>query len=374
MQSELIGDLSKNLLVAAEDLFYVIYARLKSEISNIELRQTFHFDIPHLVNGRLYPVHRCLPEPNHLKHIFQACLALLKSDEVGGPLDQEILRQEQADRVEKAMKSVVDQGHGPSNTPTPSGKQFRGLGLRHDASPAMVLGTLAEKYRGRYHKTTSCMSEGKHEEWRRILANREACYAKLSGTTVGEHRRREGQLGQHQYLREKLCICFGACHCAKRCTDRGHRICPCNARLSMKSRFKEVDLHGSFGSRMSDEAARITEMLSEAKRSTTRTDLATMLAGELASFPQEVILLRRLVSRLSKTAISSSTTPAAASSTASVRHPAHIKNRSSPAALLAFEASTSMPSANFQTRTGNRRPGAAWVPVINTKLVHRTAG
>lgn len=388
MQTELVGDCPRELLKAAEDLFYVVYAHLKAEISNIKLRQSFHFGMKNYIGGRPQPIDG--PEPNHLKHILQACLALLSSDEISTPLDKLLIRQEQADYAEKAMKTVSVPGNGRGNVPTLQHIEkmvreprshfndgFRALGLPSDAPPAMILGTLTEKYRGHLRRVAGRSNNRIYEESRRRRANHDASYAKLIGVTVGKYRRDDGKLSQHEYLREKFCICFGSCHCAKGCTAQGDRVCPCNARLCLKSGFKDVDLHGSFDSMMSDGAARIIELLKKARRTASTTELVLMLAEELISFPDEVILFRRLVSQLSKPNTVRPPKYVAAGrrppskSRCYYQYQVQPRETESPAVLCVAGPGSSI---SIEPRTGNRRPGAAWVAFLNAKMEPRSAG
>ncbi|OJD17499.1 hypothetical protein AJ78_02420 [Emergomyces pasteurianus Ep9510] len=80
-------------------------------------------------------------------------------------------------------------------------------------------------------------------ERRRTEANREAAYAMLNSISVGEHRRIEGKRALRQYVRDQLCICFGYCSCARKCTLKSARACPCSARMSI---ICDVDI-GQYG-------------------------------------------------------------------------------------------------------------------------------
>lgn len=376
--------------MAAEDLFCVVYAHLKAELSHIKLRESFQF-MQRYAGGQPHMVNCLFPSTDHLKRIFQACLTLLRSNEIGGPLDEQLVRQEQADYVEQAMRAVATNQYTLDTTSTlqhvermvrePRSRLnngLRALGLPSDAPSSMILGTLAEKYRGHFQMVADRSSDWKSKEERRRNTNREASYAKLHGLTVGEYRQKEGKFNQHHYLREKLCICFGSCHCAKGCTDRGHRVCPCNARLCMKSGFKDVDLHGSFSSRMSDGAARIIDLLTNARRASSTHELAFMLAEGLEHFPSEVILFRRLMSRLSNAAKSPPDAEAGSRPPSKPRYFQEDQIRPSSAEtlvkLLVREAVGPASSTKSETRTGNRRPGAAWVALLNAKMMQRSAG
>ncbi|KAL1956335.1 hypothetical protein VTO42DRAFT_7418 [Malbranchea cinnamomea] len=305
-----IDNISYALIAATEDLFYVVCARLKVEISNIELRQSFHFDVRNVRSGQNFVVRHCLPEPKHLKLIFQGCLVLLESDSIRSVLEQELIHQQQTEFLNESVKDVLASGLHPENSPIfcknmqsmirqPHSLLHRlwsGLDPVYDTAPAMVLATVSEKYRGSLKNTkTEKKPENQwHLERRHILANREAAYATLCGVTVGEHRRKEGQLTLNQYLKEKLCICFGLCACARRCTEKSHRPCPCSARLALRSGIADVDLTESFSERCSDGAAAIFKTLSRASRASSVSDMAFMLAAGLDGFRKEVISFRKL--------------------------------------------------------------------------------
>ncbi|EDN08186.1 hypothetical protein I7I51_03861 [Histoplasma capsulatum] len=80
-------------------------------------------------------------------------------------------------------------------------------------------------------------------ERRRTEANREAAYAMLNGISVGEYRRTEGKRALRQYVRDQLCICFGYCSCARKCTLKFARTCPCSARMSV---LCDVEVAGQY--------------------------------------------------------------------------------------------------------------------------------
>ncbi|EEQ86467.1 hypothetical protein RJZ56_005935 [Blastomyces dermatitidis] len=80
-------------------------------------------------------------------------------------------------------------------------------------------------------------------ERRRTEANREAAYAILNGIYVGEHRRTEGKRALRQYVRDQLCICSGHCSCARKCTLKDVRACPCSPRMSV---ICDVEIAGQY--------------------------------------------------------------------------------------------------------------------------------
>ncbi|OJD21386.1 hypothetical protein ACJ73_07274 [Blastomyces percursus] len=80
-------------------------------------------------------------------------------------------------------------------------------------------------------------------ERRRTEANREAAYAMLNGIYVGEHRRTEGKRALRQCVRDQLCICFGYCSCARKCTIKDARACPCSPRMSV---ICDVEIAGQY--------------------------------------------------------------------------------------------------------------------------------
>lgn len=322
----MVLDSSTGLLAAVEDLFYVLHARLKTEITNIELCESFHFDSRSRRAGQNFYVNNCLPESEHLKLIFQACYKLLRTPEIRDRLNTEVIRQQQADYVHQTIKNAAAAGYHPENTAAyrqrildsvcdPSSrsyKKWKGLNPVYDAAPGMMLATLSEKLRWSMQgdKVTAVGAdkfEGKqdndtreqfHEEKRHIMAHREAAYAMLHGTSVGEYRRQEGQQNLYQYLREKLCVCFGFCPCSKRCTERSHRVCPCNARIGMQCGIDTISLRQCFGERCSDGAAVIFEQLSDATRSTSGSELLEVLTTGINAFPQEVVSYRELYEQL----------------------------------------------------------------------------
>lgn len=71
------------------------------------------------------------------------------------------------------------------------------------------------------------------KEEMRTLAHREAAYACLDGTSVGEFRVKEGTRTLAEYRQDKLCICDGTCSCSRVCTRFPDMHCPCSSKLTL---------------------------------------------------------------------------------------------------------------------------------------------
>ncbi|KAI1976578.1 hypothetical protein LOZ53_003131 [Ophidiomyces ophidiicola] len=325
VENQVTENSCSKLLVAVEDLFYATYATLNIEIRNLEHCESFHFDIRRLAPNNRLNAKECLPEPDHLKLIFQACKEYMATDIVRGFLNKEIIRQKQAEYVNQTVRLSMEAGHVPKNE-----KEFRqyiqrlvtdpqsaycrewtGLNPIYDAAPGMVLGTLSEKYlsilqkeeqakhmKKRSEKRESTDSE--HEERRFIAANREAAYAMLHGRTVGEHRRQEGYMSLSAYVKENLCICFKYCECARKCTLKGGRKCPCSSRLSVICDSHEVDEQECFVEKCADIAADVFDRLSAVKRGANVFQMAMELDMRLDRFHQVIIEYRQQSERAPK--------------------------------------------------------------------------
>ncbi|WEW58801.1 hypothetical protein PRK78_004269 [Emydomyces testavorans] len=320
VENQVTQNSSSKLLAAVEDLFYATYATVNIEIKNLELCQSFHFDIRSLAPNNKFNAKDCLPEPSHLKLIFQACKAYLASDIVYKFLDKEIIRQKQAEYVNQTVKLSLEAGHMPedeqsfrhyiqymvTSPESPYCREWTGLNPIYDAAPAMVLGTLSEKYLGilakekKYEKmklkkqaAERHSTDSAHDDWRHITANREAAYAMLHGMSVGEYRRQEGQMSLSGYVKENLCICFGYCECSRTCTLRGDRKCPCSSRLSVICDGHEVDEKACFTEKCADLAADVFERLSAVNRGVSIFQMATELDMRLDRFHEAVVAYRQ---------------------------------------------------------------------------------
>ncbi|EEP81907.1 predicted protein [Uncinocarpus reesii 1704] len=308
------------LLGAVEDLYYATYATLNIEIKNVELCEGFHFDIRSLAPNNKFNAKECLPEPSHLRLIFQACKDYLASDNIRHPLHREIIRRKQAEYVYQTVKMSRQAGHVPeneeafrqyiqnmvTNPESPYCRQWTGLCPIYDAAPAMVLGTLSEKYLSvlakeekreqiKFKKQTAerHSTDSAHEEWRHITSNREAAYAMLHGMPVGEYRRQEGKMALSAYVKENLCICFGYCECSRRCTLKGGRKCPCSSRLSVICDAHNVDEKECFIEKCADIAAAVFDRLSAVRRGASVFQMATELDMRLDRFHEAVVEYRQ---------------------------------------------------------------------------------
>ncbi|PGH17121.1 hypothetical protein AJ79_01259 [Helicocarpus griseus UAMH5409] len=312
VESQMTEDSTSKLLETVEDLFYALYGGLNVEIANVQMCQNFQPDFQRndraLMRYSGYPTaaaaaasgrQDCLPGPTHISMIFHACKRLLKSEEIYGQLDRELIHKYKAEYVEHAVEEyAADNSQGDhhrqdllayrryiekmiSGPNSPYGGQWTGLNPIYRDAPGMVPALLLEKYLAfqtndneineetypqqheyteaaaatlamrRSHSSTSLDSQlttssaatsftttssstNPHLSPRRCIeANREAAYAMLSGISVGEHRRLEGKRALRQYVRDQLCICFGYCSCAHKCTLKNVRVCPCSARMSV---------------------------------------------------------------------------------------------------------------------------------------------
>jgi hypothetical protein len=308
------------LLKTIEDLYYAIYARLNIEIGNVQLCESFHFDIRRLALNQKGMTDGYLPEPSHLNLIFQACKLLLRSDAICGFLDKEIVRQHQADFVRRAVETSAANGYVPedllgyrryiqklvSDPQSPFCRKWCGLNPVYKSAPGLVLATLSEKYlvilpkekkrleneQIRKNAIARIIDPYKFER-NRVLANREASSALLEGMTVGEYRRIEGKRSLTEYVHEAKCICFGFCSCALECTRRPDKGCPCSGRMSVICATEEPERGQNFPDRCSELAEAIFEGLGAAKRGTTVEEIAMELKTGLDLFHGEVIGYRR---------------------------------------------------------------------------------
>ncbi|EGD90719.1 hypothetical protein H112_02187 [Trichophyton rubrum D6] len=290
VEKELTQPYSAKLLAAVEDLFYILLARVKSEIRQIDIEESFEFDYRFSrTNSRLLRS-KGLPEIKHLRLIFEACKCLLLSEEVCSVLNTELIRHQEEDYIQQTMLMGEEAGYFAddpvgyrqyiqsliTDPDSPYRMKWSGLNAVYDASPEMIFATLREKYMGitaRERKRGKCAgvkvkspppawtSNPAYAEERRIQANREAACAMLHGITVGEFRRRNSQVVVRQYVQQNLCVCLENCTCSRRCTVKGWRICPCTSRMNLLYE-EDLGLRRPFVERCADMAVILFEELS----------------------------------------------------------------------------------------------------------------
>jgi hypothetical protein len=330
-ESEIVRSSSTNLLAVTEDLFYIVYSRIKTEIQTLELGESFGYELYAMRAGHVLSFNTEFPKQKQLLVIFRAFQRFLKY-RVADTLNMELTRQQQAVFVGELVKTAYAKGLRFQDTPesrhellgqicNPKSQyytDFEGLDPCYDAAPAMMIATLAEKYLS-FQGDTRRNSMGRGPEntpeekdpWsdkpgdreRYIMAHRQAAYAKLCGVTVATHRRTETDKSLRYYLEKRLCICLPSCLCTKQCTEKPHRVCPCNTRLTMGGDFDEDDFKASFSERCQDGACVILKKLGVASRASgVFEQLADSLAGLLSVFPREVVMhreqYREIMSRL----------------------------------------------------------------------------
>jgi hypothetical protein len=320
VESEMNQVSTTKLLMTIEDLYYAVYARLNIEIGNLKLCQSFGFDIRKMALSQKLLAREYLPESSHLHMIFNACKKILKSDDICGFLDKEIIRQNQADYVRRAVQSSAAAGYHPedqlsyhryvqrlvSDPKSPFYQKWYGLNPIYESAPGMVLATLSEKYLALVPKekgiqeqeakmklATESVEDPAKQERKRVFANREAACAMLNGISVGEYRRTEGKWTVRQYVKEKLCVCFGFCSCSIKCTIKSDKPCPCNTRMSIICPTQEPDDRQTFADRCAELAAAVFEGLCAVEHNATMFEMAMELKDGLDLFHEEVIGYRR---------------------------------------------------------------------------------
>ncbi|EFQ99856.1 hypothetical protein MGYG_02868 [Nannizzia gypsea CBS 118893] len=320
VEKELTQPYSPKLLAAVEDLFYIVLARVKSEIQQIDIDENFQFDFHFIkTNSRLLR-RKGLPEIRHLRLIFEACKRLLLSAEVCGILNTELIRQQEDDYIQQTMQMGEETGYFAddpvgyrryiqsliTDPDSPYRMKWSGLNPVYDSSPEMILAALREKYMGIISRETkqgkfnnvkvkspppTWKSNLAYVEERRIQANREAACAMLHGINVGEFRRQKGQEIVRQYVQQNLCVCLENCTCSRRCTVKGWRVCPCTSRMNL---LYEEDLgpRRPFVERCADMAVILFEALSASYQGIGLYGMACYLNRGLEFFHDEVTHFR----------------------------------------------------------------------------------
>jgi hypothetical protein len=315
---EIVRSSSTNLLAITEHLFYIVYARIKTEIQHMELGESFGCELYAMRAGHVLSFDKVYPKQKQLLVIFRAFQRFLKY-RIADTLNIELTRQQQAVFVADLVKTAAGKGLRFKDTPenrhdllgqicnpkSPYYTEFEGLDPCYDAAPAMMIATLAEKYlsfqEGNGRNSAGSGSGTKTEEkdpWsdkpgdreRYIMAHRQGAYAKLCGVTIAVHRRTETDKSVRWYVEKGLCVCIPSCLCSKQCTEKPHRVCPCNTRLNWGGDFNEDDFKASFSERCQDGASIIFKKLAEASRASGAVEeMADSLAGLLEVFPREVV-------------------------------------------------------------------------------------
>lgn len=311
------------MLTTIEELYYALFARLNIEIGNVQLCDGFRFDMRRMAGTAKRDD---LPEHSHLSLIFLACREVLMSEEVYGFLDRELIRQHQAHYVRWAIEKSAREGYYPkdqlgyrqyilrlvANPSSPAFLRWYGVNTKYKLAPAAALAALSEKYltilpkspevlehAAKRRDSTTYMEDPETQERLRALANREASSSMLNGITVGEFRRIEGTLPLKEYAARRMCICFNFCVCARECTRKAARTCPCSARMSVICANQETEPKRSFVDRYGDLAEAIFEGLCVTRKGITAERMAAELKTGLDLFHEEVIDYRREHTKMS---------------------------------------------------------------------------
>ncbi|KAL1970444.1 hypothetical protein VTN77DRAFT_4088 [Rasamsonia byssochlamydoides] len=310
------SDTIVTLILAIEDLYYVLYARLVIEIGNVQLCSSFNLDIRRL-SGKDIIV---LPEPSHLLAILNICKGVLDARQVCQVLNEEIIEQHQEEFVQQAIKKYRDMGRQPDdvlgyrrhvrkliNDPDSGfSQEWRGLNPVYQMAPKEILAILSEKYLSVTPREKpagnvvsldlpfidpNTVDPGIWEQ-KIIRAHRQATLAILEGKSVGEVRREDDRgCNLMDYVKEKKCVCFSFCSCARECTKDAERLCPCAERMM---RGLLVEQSGqTFAERCRMLAEVVFEGLSAVKREASEDEMASELTLGLELFKKEVLKHRQ---------------------------------------------------------------------------------
>ncbi|EEH34626.2 hypothetical protein PAAG_05675 [Paracoccidioides lutzii Pb01] len=171
VEAQMTQDSIPRLLETIEDLFYILNAHLNIEISNVQFCESFQRgasgDIELMRNGRTlapFIVGKYLPNTTRVHMIFQACKRLLKSDDICGLLDRELIHKKQMAYVERVIEVYAANNLGVnchlddlrvyrgyiervvSSRESLSEKEWTGLDPMYNYAPCMILATMSEKY------------------------------------------------------------------------------------------------------------------------------------------------------------------------------------------------------------------------------------
>lgn len=316
-KAEMGSEVTELMLKTTEELYYALYASLNIEITNVDICDSYLFDIRKKAGAEKRDK---LPEQSHLGLMFRACKEVLRSEDICELLDREIIRQHQANYVRWAIEKSAREGYYPkdqlgyrqyilrlvAHPESPALLRWYGLIPERKLAPATALTVLTERYmvilkkeradqEGKVNQrdSTTSIEERKTYETVRTMANREAASAMLNGITVGEFRRIQGALPLREYAANMKCICFNFCICAKECTKKASRPCPCSGRMSRVCANQEIEPQTAFEERYGDLTEAVFEGLCVTRRGETVEHMAAELKTGLDLFHQEVIDFRR---------------------------------------------------------------------------------
>ncbi|KAJ5335130.1 hypothetical protein N7452_007533 [Penicillium brevicompactum] len=244
----------KTLISIAENLFYSLYARVVIELANIELCGTFKTSIIYKRNSGSF----LLPEPDHLYRIV-----LSFKDALDAPGICSLLRKDAAIHFQQSyISQIVDKtknadfplhdklgyrSHAANIVQDRSGPyctKWKALIPFFNVIPCRNMAMMSECYLALaprnatpddvpfgqlpFIDTSKIAADIRDAE--NIKDNRIATLAKLEGTSVGEERQKDPKCRTYYLAKQRKCVCFAICVCAKECTKDVLRSCPCAER------------------------------------------------------------------------------------------------------------------------------------------------
>jgi hypothetical protein len=319
------SDTLVSLILAVEDLYYVLYARLAIEVGNVQLCTSFDLDIRGMSGKDVV----LLPDPERLLDILAACKKFVDSPRICQVLNEEIIKQHQEKFMQENIQRYRDSEDNNAtginwqvvenddelgyrrhiremiNDPDSEFQKWKGLNPVFKMAPNEILAFLSEKY---LSATPREVSTGVNTpssalpfvdptnmdpfiwETKTIRAHRQATLAILESRCVGEVRREQDKegTGTHlmDYVKEKKCICFNTCSCAHDCTYDVERPCPCAERMMRALQLEESDQ--SLGQQCTILAEVIFEGLVAMKKEATMDDMCRDLLLGIELFYKEV--------------------------------------------------------------------------------------
>ncbi|EEH42901.1 uncharacterized protein PADG_07721 [Paracoccidioides brasiliensis Pb18] len=206
VEAQMTQDSIPRLLETIEDLFYILNAHLNIEISNVQFCESFQRgasgDTELMRNGRTlapFIVGKYLPNTTRVHMIFQACKRLLKSDDICGLLDRELIHKKQMAYVERVIEVYAASNLGVnchlddlrvyrgyiervvSSRESLSEKEWTGLDPMYSYAPCMILATMSEKYLRFTSQRNSSNSNRNHNSNRNRRSNHSFYYALATG-------------------------------------------------------------------------------------------------------------------------------------------------------------------------------------------------
>lgn len=259
-----------DFILAIEDLYSCLYARLVVEIGLV------HFCSSFVGNGqrRRSKTQPQLPDSEHIYSILTMCKSALEDESICSAFDNRMINYHQKYYVVEMTRKYRMHGTLPLDHTGFRAHVYEAIldprshSFRHWCQiypvlghlPIDILAFLAEKYIPMYPRTSykyenvTFKSPGPYESVENVAAwaenmkcaHRMCALARIEGKAIGQLRREENSFNIARYAREQKCICLDVCSCSRLCTRSGNTRCPCSGRWMRGYHLYKPDCEATF--------------------------------------------------------------------------------------------------------------------------------